>query len=268
MSRRLAVVAAVLAGLLPGHVPGAAAMTSTPMQVSADGAVHQAGLLELPQGARFADAVLAALPRRDAYVAGASVFREQLRAAQVRERAGLLHDLQALAADVDASPALAARARILHLWVDSLPASGREPIEGDARRLEAGRGDSNRLLADGDRFYFPERPSTVNVVGAVQQPCALPHVPARNAADYLASCPVEAATAQPDILYVIQPDGAVQELGIATWNRSPPQALAPGAIIYVPLRNKAVEATALELNAAMTRFLATLPLPHTWQVNP
>lgn len=268
MSRRLAVAAAVLAVLLPGRATGAAATTSTPMQVWADGAVHHAGGLELPQGARFADAVLAAMPRRDAYAAGASVFREQLRAAQVRERAGLLHDLQAVAGDVDAPPVLASRARMLHRWIDSLPASGREPIEGDARRLEAGRGDSNRLLANGDRFYFPERPSTVNVVGAVLQSCALPHVPARDAVDYLAGCPVEAATAQPDILYVIQPDGAIQELGIATWNRSPPQALAPGAIIYVPLRNKAVEASAPELNAAMTRFLATLHLPHAWQVGP
>ena len=266
MNRRVTTTAALwLALALPAAHAAAPAHL---LQVTAEGAVHREGPQQLPAGSRFANAVLAAMPRRDAYLPGASVLRVETRAEQVRLRAGLLHDLQTVAEAIEAPAAVAASAHSLHAWVDSLPASGREPIEGNARRLEAGRGDSNRLLAAGDRFYFPERPVTVSVVGAVVRPCALPHVPARDAVAYLADCAVDLSAADPDTLHVIQPDGSVQALGIANWNRSPAQALAPGAIVYVPLRAKAVADIAPELDAAMTRFLATLPLPHDALVTP
>ena len=256
-----------MAGLLACISFASAAQPRT-LQVSAEGAVQRAGTLQLPEGSRFDDAVVAAMPRRDAYALGASVFRREELARQLRLRAGLLHDLESLATATDAPHAVAARARTLHAWVSALPATGRLPLEGNPRRLEASKGDRNRLLADGDRFHFPKRPATVTIVGAVLQPCAVAHVPLRDAADYLRDCTVDGEAANRDVIHVVQPDGSIHELGIALWNRSEPLALAPGAIVYVPLRARATEKFAPELDGAMTAFLATLPLPHDGLVKP
>lgn len=265
MKRRMQLSAAVLLAAItaPGLMAAPAAL-----QVSVEGAVQRPGQQRQDEGARFSDAVLAAMPRRDAYGLGASVFRAEAYAEQLRARAGLLHDLKSMAESLEAPGAVARRARALHAWVEHLPATGRLPLEGDARRLEAGRGDSNRLLAAGDRFFYPQRPSTVSVVGAVGAPCVLPHVAGRDALDYLRDCPVDAMSADADTLQVIQPDGQMQTLGIASWNRSQPQALAPGAIIYVPLPAKVVGRIAPELNNAMAAFLASQPLPHDRLVAP
>lgn len=242
---------------------------STPsLEVSVEGAVSRPGPIQLPAGSRFADAVVAAMPRRDAYILGASAFRVATYTEHVRLRAGLLHDLRTIAEWADASPAVAARAAALHSWVEGLPVTGRVPIEGNPRRLEVSRGYRNSLLAQGDHFFFPERPDTVTVVGAVVAPCAIPHVAGRDARDYLSDCLIDRDAADPDTIHVIQPDGQASAIGVAAWNRSPAQLLAPGAIIYVPLRKKVTAEVAPELERDMTIFLASQPLPHDGLVNP
>jgi hypothetical protein len=135
----------------------------------------------------------------------------------------------------------------------AMPVTGRQlPALLDPRPLEIS--DQNHLLAEGDRIVYPLRPSNVRVLGAVQHACTLPLVPLQAARLYLPHCPLTAA-ADPDWLYVIQPDGRIQRQGIAMWNRDPGQSLAPGAVIYVPVRGA--------INDDITRFLATQLLPGT-----
>ena len=264
MRRVLSASAALIFVLLPGL--GSASGGN--LQVVVEGAVHRPGPQQLSAGSRFADAALAAQPRRDAYLLGASVFRVEAQREQLRLRAGLLHDLGEVAASTDVPPAVAARAQQLRAWVERLPATGRLPMEGDARRLEATKGDRNRLITSGDRLYYPERPRTISVVGAVHAPCAAAHVPGQDASGYLAACAVDKAAAEPDTIQVIQPDGRIHVLGVAAWNRSPPLALAPGAIIYIPLRTRSTRKLAPELEDAMGAFLATQPLPHDGLMRP
>ncbi len=260
--------AMILATLFALLFPVVASASPATVNVAVEGAVHKPGVYALPAGGRFADAALVAVPSRQAYTLGAAVFRREALADQIRLRAALLHDLEQVAISPDTPAPVAARARVLHAWIERLPATGRIPLDGNLRRLEVGKGDSNRLLAEGDRLFYPVRPSKVSVVGAVNAPCSLPHVPGRDAADYLAACPLDTGAAERNVINVVQPDGQVQVLGTASWNRSPPQALAPGAIIHVPLNIRATRKSAPELDATMTTFLATQALPHDALVGP
>jgi hypothetical protein len=248
---------ACLLGLLLVHaLPSMAA--SVDVQVA--GEVRQPGTIRLPAGSRFADAVLSAMPDpRSSYPLAAAALRVQAEPAQRRLKAGLLFDLQALAEAPDSDAPLRARAEALHRWVQSLPVTGRVMGQLDPRRLEVDRA-SNRVLAAGDRFIYPPRPATVTVVGAVAQSCTLKHEALRDARAYLRDCAPD-ADADPNALFVIQPDGQVQQLGIAAWNRGEPQSLAPGAVVYVPLDERLLRGQADTFNADLAAFLATQVLP-------
>lgn len=236
----------------------AAPVVSPAQQVQVEGEVRQPGAHAIAPGARFVDVIVAAGPTEQAYPLGAAVLRPAATSAQQRMKAGLQYDLEALSA-ADLPPAVAAQVPRFAAWLDSLPVTGRVRVDLEPRRMEVDRG-SNRLAAEGDRFVYPRRPDTIRVAGAVAAPCELPHAPLRDAADYLRECPA-AAGADRETLYVIQPDGEVQRLGIAAWNRSAAQALAPGAVVYVPLDERAVRDVAPEFNAGMAAFLATQHLP-------
>lgn len=245
----------MLLGLLVA-VPASAATVE--VQVAGSGA--RAGTLRLPTGARFADAVLAALPDAQAdYPLAAAVLRREAEPAQRRLKAGLLYDLRALAAAETTPPELAQHLDALHDWVQAMPVTGRVTGQLDPRRLEADRA-SNRVLAAGDRFLYPPRPDLISVVGAVAHRCQLPHAPVRDAADYLRDCP-RATAADRDELFVIQPDGQVQRFGIAAWNRGADQAVAPGGVIYVPLQARVLRGVAEQFNGELAAFLATQVLP-------
>jgi hypothetical protein len=232
------------------------------VQVRTSGAVAHGGNQVLHDGARLSDAALAAQPQPRAYMMGAAWLRPDLLVGQQRLKAGVLFDLSGLQqqAHVDGAQELAMIADAMAKWIATLPVTGRQsPALLDPRVVEASTSE-NHLLAAGDQLYYPLRPATVRVVGAVRQACALPLVPLQDARLYLASCVVSDA-ADRDSIYVIEPDGRVFVQGIALWNRSAPRVLAPGAVIYVPLRERAVRAVDATLNSDIAAFLATQLLP-------
>ncbi|HEY0334461.1 MAG TPA: capsule biosynthesis GfcC family protein [Stenotrophomonas sp.] len=226
-----------------------------PVRVEVVGEVKRPGVLQLPVGSRFADAVLVAMPTTNAYPLGAAMLRSSEMPEQKRRKAGVEYDLVAVANHPDTTPAMAMQAKKLHQWLQSLPVTGRIRAQLDPRRLEVD--GSNRLLADSDFFVYPRRPTTIQVVGAVLHPCNLRHVPLQDAVDYLRQCEVDSAAVDRNSLFVVQPDGVIQVLGSALWNRSPSVALAPGAILYVPLDEAALSRVAPRLNHDLAEFLAT-----------
>lgn len=231
------------------------------IQVHVDGAVAQPSMLTLQGHARLSDAAIAARPSPDAYMLGAAWLRPALQTAQQRLKAGVVFDLDSLqhrARNHD-DAGLAALAQRLRASISAMPVTGRVPALLDPRVVEV-IDTENRPLADGDRLYYPVRPSTIRVVGAVQHDCALALVPLQDARKYLAACP-RADAADPDTIYVIEPDGRVFVQGVALWNRSPPRTLAPGAIVYVPLRTAAIKPVDASLNGDIAGFLATQTLP-------
>lgn len=243
---------------------GAQAQAST-MQVQAAGEVSQAGVLRLDGAPRLSDLVKAAKVRNDAYVLGAAWLRPSARPQQVRLKAGLLYELGSIGASArsDGRSVLADMAMRMRSWIAALPVTGRKPMSTlEPHALQVDRAD-NRSLREGDILYYPPRPTAVHVVGALVQDCELPHVGLRDARDYLSDCRLS-PLADPDLLYVIEPDGKVFEQGIALWNRSPPMPVAPGAVLYVPLSQKLARIAATDtFNRDLAAFLATQPLPES-----
>jgi hypothetical protein len=242
---------------------GLAAVTlpATAAQVRVEGAVDHPGTLALKDGARLSDAALAAGVQPRAYLLGAAWLRPSLLAAQQRLKAGVLFDLDSLhlRALQRGDSALADTVGELRNELAALPVTGRAPALLAPRAVEADAA-ANRPLLPGDRLFYPLRPGTVRVVGAVQSPCTLPLRPLQDARRYLADCP-HAADADRDWIYVVQPDGHVSRQGVALWNRSAPLSLAPGAVVYVPLAARATKAVDDTLNRDVADFLATQLLP-------
>jgi hypothetical protein len=225
-------------------------------QIHIEGAAEAAGEYELSAGARLADGLLLARPNTDAYALGTSLERPHALKAQVRLRAGLQYGAGQLAESADAQVVTLAQA--LQTWLETHPATGRTPITGPARLIQV-QPANNPVLATGDRLRFPLQPRTITVMGAVEQECELPHVPQRDARDYLRDCHPSPLADRNDI-YVIQPDGRIQQLGIGLWNRADPQAVAPGGTVFVPVRASLIKHIDPLFNSDFATFIATQPI--------
>ncbi|MFT4248548.1 MAG: capsule biosynthesis GfcC family protein [Pseudomonas sp.] len=237
--------------------PVIAQNAASPIMVSVEGAVNAPGQYPLPERARLGEAVRLAQPSSAAYILGAALLREKSRIEQTRLKAGLLYDLKVLQADPSTPAANAAEA--LSQWLQTLPVTGRVPQQLEPRLIEIDPANDPPALA-GDRVIYPTRPDHISVVGAVIHSCQLPHAPTEDVRHYLSAC-APATVADRDLVYAVQPDGQVQELGIALWNRGPVQPLAPGAVLYVPLAQRLVRDADPDFNREFAQFLATQLLP-------
>jgi hypothetical protein len=221
--------------------------------------VSHPGSAVYPAGARLADVALAADIAPDAYLLGAAWLQPGLRREQLRLQAGLVYELGAIRRQAMArgDDALSLRTAAFQAWLAARPVTGRRaPVALDAARLDVTPAD-NLPVHDGDRLVYPRRARDVRVVGAVDVPCRVPQVALQDARTYLRSCAVSPA-ADPDLIYVVQPDGAVFAQDIALWNRDAPRPLAPGAWIYVPFDRKAIAGAADDaFNHDVAAFLAT-----------
>ena len=232
--------------------------------VTVSGDVERPGMQTLSGNVRLADVAAAAQVRPDAYALGASWTQHSRETEQRRLQAGLVYELGAVAdqAHRAGDEAFGALSASLREWLQAMPVTGRRLARTlDPGALAASSAD-NFPVDDGDTLSYPRRPSTVRVVGAVNAPCELPHVALQDARRYVEACPTRFADR--DSLFVVQPDGQVFELGIALWNTSPPMALAPGAIIFVPLdKRRTAGAADAVFGREIAEFLATQPVGGT-----
>lgn len=248
---------ALATGLVWSCTTWTATAQSASLIARVDGQVHAPGDYTLATGARLSSLLAAARPGTQAYLPGAALFREHDRLEQVRLRAGIEHDLVDL--QDHKRPEIAKVAEQLLQWIDARDATGRVPLATTDVRLMQVQPLADPVLAPRDRLHFPTRPTTITVMGAVGAACELPHQPERDARDYLRDCPITKA-ADPSDLFVIQPDMVVQQLGVALWNRADPQAVAPGGVIYVPLRQREINRVDPSFNTDFAAFIATQAL--------
>lgn len=230
-------------------------------RIEVQGAVPSPGEKKIAEGLRLGDLLGQLRVDPLGYWLGASWQRESLKPEQRRLKAGVLFDLIQLQrlALLQNEPELANAARRLSEQVSRLPVTGRRVYRLDPLAVELNAAHSPKLQS-GDRLIFPSRPVSIRVTGAVSSDCELPFAPLQQAYRYAQQCPA-LAEADPDYLYLIQPDGQVSRLGIALWNREEAAPPAPGAVLLIPLEAAHVEAIAPELNHTLARFIATQPLP-------
>ncbi|MDQ0008366.1 hypothetical protein J2T07_000525 [Luteibacter jiangsuensis] len=244
--------------LLCAHALPLMAQTAT-IQVTAEGAVGQAGSATYPSDARLSAVAEAARVDPEAYILGAAWLQPALQRDQLRLRAGIDYELGAIRRQAlgGGNMPLAETAATFQAWVSARPITGRRiGVALDPARLAVTPTEDWPVHA-GDTLFYPRRPVDIRVVGAVDKPCRLPHVPLQDARRYLDSCHASAA-ADPDLIYVVQPDGAVFAQNIALWNRDTPRPLAPGAWIYVPFDRHAIAGAADEtFNRDVADFIAT-----------
>ncbi|MGH8052662.1 MAG: capsule biosynthesis GfcC family protein [Stenotrophomonas sp.] len=234
-----------------GMMLAASSHAASPINIEALGSVRHPGMHTLPTDARLSAAALAAGPDEQAYMLGAALLRSQAVPAQARLKAGVLFDLELLAAQSSTAEA----ATHMQRQFQHMPVTGRAMQMLDPRPLEATLAQ-NTPAQNGDRLVYPRRPDTVSVIGAVLKPCTFRHDSLTSATTYRAQCPAFPA-ANRDALFVIQPDGSHQKIGIAAWNRQRATSLAPGAVVFVPLAEHLVRNIAPAINEEAAAFLAT-----------
>lgn len=225
-------------------------------RVEVKGKVSRPGQLDIAVAPRFADAIVSAEPAQDAYLTGTKLFRQSARPDQIRLRAGLLHTLSLLQQGPTTETANLAHS--LSRWLKEHEATGVVAHGLDARLAQV-QPRLNVVLEPGDQIIVPARPSSVRVMGAVLAECTLAHEPLRDAQAYLRSCP-SSPSADRNYLLVIQPDGKIQRLGRALWNRADSQPIAPGGTLYVPVAETVVGRVDAHFNSEFAMFIATQPI--------
>lgn len=228
--------------------------------VTVIGDVHTSGQFQIDSGSRLLDVTTAAQPNAEGYWLGAAWLHTPLLENQRRLKSAVLFDLKVLqrAALLDNKPNRAALAQHLYENISRLPVTGRKMAVLDPVALEVGFA-RNYHLHEGDSLIYPVRPNTVEVLGAVVAPCNLPYRSMQDALYYLGGC-TPLSDADADYIWIIQPDGRAERIGVARWNREENHPLAAGSKILVPIKNDDLDQPTPELNEQLAEFLATQPV--------
>ncbi len=233
--------------------------TDATYEVAVSGHVFNAGKHRVAAGGRMFDAVIQAQVRQDAYLLGAAWYSKSEQHEQLKLKLGIIYDLQQLSLEAR-SANREARAHFLQriaTQVEHMPITGRRLASLDPILMELEL-QYNRPLTAGDLIFYPSRPTQIQITGAVLEDCTLPFVGLREITSYIQECPLH-PEADSDWLWVIEPDGLSRRIGIGAWNKEPPQFLAPGARLFVPIRQTTETNTDL-LNTELPKFIATQPL--------
>lgn len=230
-------------------------VASAAADISIGGAVLKPGTYQWHPDARLRDAAVAGQVRADAWFLGAALLRDSAREDQQRLKAGVLFDLQLnkLHARAENDAALSALVERLDQVISPLAVTNRVSAQLNPFQLLVPR--NNQLLQPGDQLLYPTRPDQVRVMGAVNNDCTLTFDASLALKEYLRLCPAHPA-ADRDTVYVIQPDGQIEQVGIAHWNEQPAN-IAVGAMIFRPIRTTVMSPETKDLNRDMARFLAT-----------
>lgn len=206
------------------------------------------------QGVRLRDLTTAA-GVTSTWPLGGALLRSSAKHEQRKLKAGLLFDLSTARVNASAlgDASLTTLLESLQQQVVRMPVTGR--VQAEMNPLKQRLARFNPLLEPGDRLVYPGNPGNVRVIGAVNTPCEFEFVPAQRPVRYLEHCSTHRA-ANPDEIYLIQPNGVTSRLGIAPWN-SEDAWLAAGGVIYVPFQPALFGDSGNDFNNEMAALLAT-----------
>jgi hypothetical protein len=108
---------------------------------------------------------------------------------------------------------------------------GRISVTADPAMLAANP-SRDPLLEAGDVIYVPQRPSTVTVLGQVNQPGSFLFVPDATVDDYIDRAGGYSAVSDKSLTFVVMPDGTAR-LADSSWLHFNSDDLPPGSTIVV-----------------------------------
>jgi Exopolysaccharide biosynthesis protein YbjH/Capsule biosynthesis GfcC len=145
---------------------------------------------------------------------------------------------------------------VLTQFLSEMAPTGRLRLaRSDPRWLQGAPNQDPVLQADQSMRRY-ERPRFVGVLTATGEVCRALHTPGALASDYLRACGAAGLADSVDFVWLAQPDGRTQRVGVALWSQSSQDQPAPGAWIWAPMRNSGIHGSVSE---NLIRFLATQP---------
>lgn len=200
---------------------------------------------------RLFDVAQSINPTADWYWPGASVFSPHATASTLQTRDQLIITLQKRLGywqRREHADYVMLLERLI-AYVQAMPLA--DHIDTPLDPIAAGtKAEYNRRFSAGQYVLMvpPQRPTTIAVWGAVV-PQDMTLIPAGAAADYRALL-APGREAHNSIVYLVQPNRAVQQAGIAYWNRQQLEPL-PGAQLIVPFSRKVLRSDTADVNAQL-----------------
>lgn len=141
----------------------------------------------------------------------------------------------------------------MYTFIKSLPVTGRVLVPStDPRWLQAHPKD-DPVLQKEQQVIIPSRPRSVIVFMNDGKKCVLAHQAGLEARYYAKACEPRSFESV-DSIWIIQPNGNIQNVGVANWNLEKQDELAPGAIVWAPSRSKG---WSTEFSAMFAQLLST-----------
>jgi hypothetical protein len=135
----------------------------------------------------------------------------------------------------------------------SMPVTGRVPLPAQDPHWLAANPHLDPELAVGDEWWLPPRPAIVRVWLGEGNRCDLPFEPGLSSRHYISACEADSPAAR-ERAWLVQPDGRVQRIGLAAWNRAPEPQPAPGAWLWAPRHDNGLPE---QVSEAVAQWLAT-----------
>ena len=213
--------------------------------------------VQLADGARLEQLVtqLPGVSGTDIYWSASRISSPALDVQMQQEQAALVATLQQmmLSAESQHQPELAYNSRMLVQLVSSLTVAGRldAPLDPDWVRI---RSDLNPPLAGNYRLWLARRHPVVQLYGLSSGPDEVPLRPGQGVDAYLNSRELFSG-ADREWVYLCQPNGQVQRVPVAYWNRLHREPM-PGAALFVGFAEDALPTKLADLNRRIATLIA------------
>lgn len=160
----------------------------------------------------------------------AATFGEPKNPLLVQQQDELVARLTQLANQYNEQDPKRGAARRLTSWLASLSLVDKSFYSVDLDRVRLSL-KSDPLLRGEFTFYFPPRPTQVQLISASGDVARLPHRAGQSIRDYIKQAGMSTLAGK---VYIIQPDGLVERANIGYWLK-PSSKLAPGATIFLSI---------------------------------
>ena len=157
--------------------------------------------------------------------------------AQSLARKELLKTLEAMPHKSDDANAIRLRSRLTQ-WLESAPITGRVALPNTNPRSLQSSPRQDPILGSSDTIAVPRSPATLTVIRPDGSLCGVAYRPHIEARYYVQACAMRGQHwyKDPDVAWVVQPDGSVQVMPLGSWNAAQQAFPGPGSWIWAPPR--------------------------------